>query len=315
MAKYAENAKDPYVDPASGVLKNRLGITDQDQLDKIEATFAAIRSAEMVTKPVAGKYDLEHLKTIHGRLFGDVYEWAGQTRSVDISKGESRFANAAMIESFGKDVFRQLGRENNLRGLDAEEFSKRLGYHLGEINAMHPFREGNGRTQREFANQLARDNGYQISWDQMKREDLNRAFIESFHGDSGRLSHMIRQNMTDLDHEKAAHIARNYAGDRVQIERAAEGQSYQGKVIASTDRYVVQERADTGAVVLHNRRALTADAEKIQGRDVEIRYPHGGAGLVKDVQRQAEAGHQLEAGKDRGGHQGHQGHQGQERER
>lgn len=310
MAKYSENAKDPYLD-ASGVLKNRLGIKDQEQLDKIEATFAAIRSAELVNKPVAGKFDLNHLKETHKRLFGDVYEWAGEIRQVDISKGSSRFANSAMIESFGKDVFRQLGKENQLRGLDADEFSKRLGYHLGEINAMHPFREGNGRTQREFGSELARENGYQISWDQMKREDLNRAFIESFNGDPGRLSHMIRQNLTDLDHEKAANMARTYAGDRVQIERAEDGKSYQGKVIGATERYVVQERTDrAGEVVLHNRRALSADAEKIQGREVEIRYPHGSAGLVKDVQRQAEAGPQKEAVRDRAA-----SHQGQERER
>lgn len=74
MAKYPINAQDPYGDPVSGVLRNRLEITDQGELDKVEATFAAVRSYELATDPIRGQFDLEHLQHIPQRLFGDVYD-------------------------------------------------------------------------------------------------------------------------------------------------------------------------------------------------------------------------------------------------
>lgn len=78
MAKYPVRSSDPYLDEHSGILKNRFGITDQAELDRVEATFGLVRAYELVENPVAGKFDLAHLQAIHKRLFGDVYEWAGE---------------------------------------------------------------------------------------------------------------------------------------------------------------------------------------------------------------------------------------------
>ncbi len=164
MAKYPVHARDPYLDEHSEVLRNRLGITDQAELDRVEATFSLVRAYELLEKPVAGNFDLAHLQAIHKRLFGDVYEWAGEIRTVDISKGQTRFANFQQIESYAPEITRPLQREQLLRGLNIDTFSERAGHYLGELNVLHPFREGNGRATREFVGQLARGAGYAVDW-------------------------------------------------------------------------------------------------------------------------------------------------------
>jgi cell filamentation protein len=156
MAKYPVDAKDPYFDSVYGVLRNLLGINSQSELDCVEATFAAVRSYELATSPVVGAFDLDHLRDIHKNLFGDVYDWAGQIRTVDISKGTTRFASFQQIESYAPQITSPLLHEEYLRGLNPDEFSLRAGHYLGELNVLHPFREGNGRSIREFMSQLAR---------------------------------------------------------------------------------------------------------------------------------------------------------------
>ena len=202
MAKYSDSGKDPYTYPDCDVLRNRFGIKDQAQLDTVESSFAAIRSAELEVDPITGSFDFSHLQETHRRLFGDMYEWAGQLRQVDISKNDTRFANAGYLESAGQKLFRQLAKENQLRGLSPDDLSDRLGEYLGEINVLHPFREGNGRTQREFIGQLARDNGYRINWEGISQNDMVNASIEAYHGSSTSLGLLIRANLTDLGAEK-----------------------------------------------------------------------------------------------------------------
>ncbi|MBF0565727.1 MAG: Fic family protein [Nitrospirae bacterium] len=82
MSKYPNS--DHYTDPATGVLKNRLGITTKAELEEAEAGFAATRSYELSQNPLKGNFDLEHLKAIHGYIFKDLYEWAGQCRDVNM---------------------------------------------------------------------------------------------------------------------------------------------------------------------------------------------------------------------------------------
>ena len=108
MSRYSSH--DPYLDPASGVLKNRFGITDEPTLQATEASLVALRSYELAQRPLAGGFDLVHLQAIHRHLFGDVYEWAGQLRSVDISKGGNVFAHHAYIATAASPIFRLLRR-------------------------------------------------------------------------------------------------------------------------------------------------------------------------------------------------------------
>jgi cell filamentation protein len=194
--RYSEG--DHYVDPESGVLKNLLQISDQVLLDTAEADFVAARSRELALKPLPGKFDLSHLQAIHKRLFGDVYEWAGQLRDVNISKNDTVFAAAPYIESSSGKLFQQLAHEKALAGLGPAEFSIRAAYYFSELNAIHPFREGNGRTQREFISHLAHANGFYIAWERWKQSEMVEASIESFHGKTSKLSGFILANLQPL---------------------------------------------------------------------------------------------------------------------
>ncbi|WP_375679963.1 Fic/DOC family protein [Bartonella sp. AP7XZML] len=178
MEKY-KGGVDPYTDAETGVMYNRFGIKDEATLKYVESTLAYAKSLELKRTPIRGRFDLNHMKDIHKKLFGDVYEWAGEIRSIDITKGGCLFAYHHQIESYAPKITQQLAKEQYLRGLDADKFSQRAGYYMGEINALHPFREGNGRTQREFIGQLACEAGYNIDWDGITREEMTKASIEA----------------------------------------------------------------------------------------------------------------------------------------
>lgn len=130
--------------------------------------------------PVAGRFDVAHLRAIHQSLFQDVFAWAGQFRIVNISKGGQLFALAAFIETGLQGVLEKLAEEQCLQGSDPKTFSLRSGFYMGEINAIHPFRDGNGRAQREFIRQLARLAGFLIDWSKVTREQMLTASIASF---------------------------------------------------------------------------------------------------------------------------------------
>lgn len=110
MSRY--DADDVYCIPGTAVLKNKAGITDQDLLDEYEGDFTAIRLLELTQDPVEGFFDLAHLCKIHQYLFQDVYDWAGEVRSVDIIRGDSRFCNVRQIQSYSNTVFSALAAEN-----------------------------------------------------------------------------------------------------------------------------------------------------------------------------------------------------------
>ena len=148
MSRY--DADDTYCYPGTDVLRNKAEITNAEDLDAYEGELSTLRSIEILENPVAGQFNLAHLQRIHLALFQDIYDWAGEIRTVDISRGNSRFANVRFIEAAANDIFNKLARENWLKGLDADALSKRLAHYLSEINALHPFREGNGRVQRIF---------------------------------------------------------------------------------------------------------------------------------------------------------------------
>jgi cell filamentation protein len=136
------------------------------------------------------------LKSIHRQVFQDVYRWAGEFRTVNISKGGHLFGVAAFIEPALREVLRKLSQESRLKGLDARKFAARAGYYLGEINAIHPFRDGNGRTQREFIRELAIQEGFIIDWSRVTREQMTAASLESFKtGDSPEMAALIGLSM------------------------------------------------------------------------------------------------------------------------
>ena len=189
MARY--DADDVYCIPGTAVLKNKAGITDQVQLDEYEGDFTAIRLLELTQNPVEGSFDLAHLCKIHQYLFQDVYEWAGEVRTVDIIRGDSRFCNVRQIQSYSNTVFSSLAAEKYLLNLEATAFAKRLAHYLSEINAVHPFREGNGRVQRLFISQLAEHAGYSLDYSALEQAELYPVMQASFLGNEQPLADLI----------------------------------------------------------------------------------------------------------------------------
>src|SRR6202050_4928698 len=145
MGSMTENS-DPYLYPGTSVLKNLRGLGDPELLARFEARQTHRRIAELIDTPVEGGFNVAHLKAIHRHIFQDVYEWAGEFRTVNISKGGHLFGLAAFLEPALRQTVEKLAAENYLVDLDAALFAGRAAWFLGELNAAHPFREGNGRT-------------------------------------------------------------------------------------------------------------------------------------------------------------------------
>lgn len=139
MSKYSE--ADPYLDQENGILRNLLGCKDQESLDRSEGDFVTVRLVELAQSPMTGNFDIPHLQSIHRRLFADVYDWAGQFRTVGITRGSSTFCVPAHIESYAADLLRKLAQENHLRRLPLPQFAERAAYFLGELNAVHLIRQ------------------------------------------------------------------------------------------------------------------------------------------------------------------------------
>lgn len=158
---------DPYVYAGTNVLKNRLDITDPDALDFWERERVIARYTEGTP---SGNFDLKHLRAIHHHLFQDIYEWAGELRTVEISKGGDQFMFCRYIENGMADVHRRLVEDDFLVGLSALGFAAKAGEIIGDINHAHPFREGNGRTQMSYLQSLAAQAGHEIDVRRIKRE-------------------------------------------------------------------------------------------------------------------------------------------------
>ncbi|MFI5530472.1 Fic/DOC family protein [Kitasatospora sp. NPDC051853] len=185
---------DPYALP-DGTLRNLLGITDPAQLAAAEADITHATLIRIAAHPVPGSYDLPHLQAFHRAIFGLVYEWAGQLRTVEISK-ETGFCRTEHLEAFAGSVFAGVPAPSQLAALPRSAFLDRLTSLYGDINALHPFREGNGRTQRAFLSQLATESGYQLSWRLLDAEQNRRASIQSHNGDDGALRAMLDRLLT-----------------------------------------------------------------------------------------------------------------------
>lgn len=171
---------DPYVYP-NGVLINLLNIQDTASLGEAETDFASVRIIQLQESPIDGDYSLQHLKAIHQFIFQDIYPWAGECRKVGIAKNETIFLPHEEIETAFQVMWQQLSQTNALADLkgDLQGFAREAGIALGRINHIHPFREGNGRTQREYLDSLARRAGFLLEWGGVSKLAMKDACVEA----------------------------------------------------------------------------------------------------------------------------------------
>jgi cell filamentation protein len=181
-----------YCYPDSDVLINKLGIRNADRLHAAERKLSALRVLELINNPMNGTFDLKHLENIHGYIFQDIYEWAGKIRTVDIAKG-NMFCKVQFIRTQADELFAKLKKENYLRNLGRNEMVEKLAYYFAEINALHPFREGNGRAQREFIRELALAAGYAIRFNYASDGEMLEASVDSFMCDYNKMEELFRK--------------------------------------------------------------------------------------------------------------------------
>ena len=167
----------------SCILKNKLGIKNQEELEEAERNITALRILQLKTGELRGEPNFKYLCKIHKHIFGDIYPWAGKIRTVDISKG-NMFCNSQFILENAEEIFGNLKKENYLQDYhDVDKMSERLSYYLSDINALHPFREGNGRAQREFIIVLARRAGFHVDFSKVSQKEMIKASEEAFYCD------------------------------------------------------------------------------------------------------------------------------------
>ncbi|MCR4527032.1 Fic family protein [Kocuria rhizophila] len=178
---------DPYLYPGTEVLKNIPGIHDPLAASRFERRETLVRRRELERAPVRGGFDLAHLREIHRRLYQDVWEWAGQIRTVNLTKGSSTFLHPSRIEMAFAGIHEML-RESGLLNdpsISDEDFIEQSSNLLEQINYVHPFREGNGRTQRAYLDQIAALSGRTLSWRNIGRIENERASIRAFNEGTG----------------------------------------------------------------------------------------------------------------------------------
>lgn len=185
--------EDPYTYKNSTVLVNKLGLRDQMELDAFEAEISSARAEEPLPD---GALDFTHYKAVHHHLFQDVYHWAGQVRTVRISKGSNPFCFPENIEGQANKLFDDLRTADYLRNLDSQTFSGKAAHFLAELNAIHTFREGNGRSQLTFFALLADFAGHPLKIEKLNPREMLGAMIASSDGDERRLANVINGLIT-----------------------------------------------------------------------------------------------------------------------
>jgi len=189
---------DSQFDDRHGVLRNTKGLSDAARLEAFIARQSYMRVAELERSPLSGNFDIQHLRRIHQYIFQDVFPWAGNFREVTTVRTNSfSFPPPVYILPSLETLFTNIRNENHLKHLDPDTFALRAAHYLSEINAVHPFREGNGRTQREFIRTLSLTAGHRLVWTNLTQQENNEASRISYAtGDSSQLATIIRQRLT-----------------------------------------------------------------------------------------------------------------------
>lgn len=173
---------DQYIHPDTGILINKFNAKTSDELEEIEAT---ITSAVLASLHLPSNFTLSDnlIFEIHKELFKDIYTWAGEPRKIDISKGDTYFAHAPFVESCVTVLMAELRNDSRLQSNVLSTFVEGIAHYYAEFNAIHPFREGNGRTIRALLSLVSEFHGYEIDWTNLNKDQNLKASVAAMHGD------------------------------------------------------------------------------------------------------------------------------------
>lgn len=180
-----------YTDKDAGVLLNKQNIKDYKELVAFESLCVASRSEQLLKNPIKIKYSYDLLK-IHKFLFQDVYDWAGEVRKVEIAKGGRQFLPMHSFNEAFAYIDGLLSELNNIQNLNKKKLAEKLAIILDSINFLHPFREGNGRTQREFIRLLALQKGYKLNLNPIDNHSVYERYMnDTINGNVDDLTDLI----------------------------------------------------------------------------------------------------------------------------
>ena len=215
--KYTYEKTADYCYKDTDILINKLNITNDEDLFNAERELVSLRTYELNEKPLKGNFDFKYLKDIHKYLFQDVYRWAGDIRNCNIAK-QDLFCLTEHIESFSANVFNKLKKEKYFVDYDNETTLDKLVELFADINALHPFREGNGRSQRIFIESLAKINGINLDLTNVSKMNMIVASHESINGDYKKLKNMFKNNSCDLSEKERIEYMNFYCSDELKHE-------------------------------------------------------------------------------------------------
>ena len=164
-------------------LVNYFNIKDRELLRATERFFVNVRTAELFASPLKMHLSFSYLQAIHSNLFGDIYPSAGEIRNTQASKSKE-FCHPAQIQKMAEEIFQKLSNDNYLRNqTDRDDFINDLAFYMGESEALHPFREGNGRVIRFFFYELIKQSGHDVDWSEADPDRMLEGSIAAIDGD------------------------------------------------------------------------------------------------------------------------------------
>ncbi len=173
--------------PGTTVLVNKLGVKEQATLNQAESVAVALRATELLEAAYSAPFSFSFYCGLHKTLFGDIYDWAGELRTVDLSKKGTTFYPASRLLTLGNAKFQHLQDQQDFCALDGSDYIHAIAAFYHELNMLHPFREGNGRTPRVFFTMLLRRKGYNID---VSICDTDRLMIATIYAAQGVLEHL-----------------------------------------------------------------------------------------------------------------------------
>ncbi|WP_010322110.1 YhfG family protein [Marinobacterium stanieri] len=185
IARYAQKAPDtteshagdPYCYPDSNLLINRLNIDNADTLEAAEQALTSLAAGRIEFCPPP--YDLAFMCQLHRQLFADLFTWAGKLRTTDIAKGNTLFCTVPRIQPEGDRFFSALADKHWLTEHSRDQLIEALAEACGDLNMVHPFREGNGRTLRLWCDFVIINAGFEVDWESVDREVWMQASIDA----------------------------------------------------------------------------------------------------------------------------------------
>ena len=213
--KYTYEKTADYCYKDTDVLINKLNITNDEDLYNAERELVSLRVSAFNDNPLKGNFDFEYLKDIHKYLFQDIYRWAGNIRNCNIAK-QDLFCLTEHIESFGHDIFDKLKKEKYFINYDYDVKLDKLVELFADINALHPFREGNGRSQRIFIEALSKINGIHLDLTNVTKMDMIIASHESINGNYEKLKNMFKNNSNKISNEERIKFINIYCSNELK---------------------------------------------------------------------------------------------------